>query len=104
MPVQSIPETKESLRNCPSLYTIIQFLLSATALAVQLYSFSSTLWIETFLDSGQSQYRYLSVGLWRVCYYQNYSRPGTATECITVKFNGRSFQVLSNYQLLNNIL
>lgn len=92
MPVHTIPENKESRLSevCPSLYTIIQLLLSVTLCAVLIACISSTLWVETFLDSGTSQYRYLSVGLWRVCYYKNITLPSIATECPTVKFNGES--------------
>lgn len=92
MTIFAIPETKESTcrLTCPSLYTIIQCLCTLTICGVLLTCMTSTLWVENFVASGDSApFRILSVGLFKVCYYTDISRPGTATECNDIKFKGK---------------
>ena len=93
MAIFAIPETKPSAcrLTCPSLYTIIQCLCTLTICSVLMTCMTSTLWVENFVVSESSApYRLLSVGLFKVCYYTDIERPGTATDCTDVKFKGNN--------------
>ena len=42
------------------------------------------------VSESSAPYRLLSVGLFKVCYYTDIERPGTATDCTDVKFKGNN--------------